>query len=240
MKNLLTFDIDWAPNFVLEDVSNLLKKHKIKATWFVTHDSPIIQKFSKETNYELGIHPNFNSLSTQGSNPREILKNLKKIVPNSVSSRSHTLFQSSIILSMYKEFGIKYDVSLLLYKSKNIDMHYNPALNLYRIPYFWEDDVEMHEKVPNWSLEKISNITGLKIFNFHPIHVILNSKNMSSYNKIKNEIGLKNLNKNNIKKYINPEKGTRDFLIDVINEIKKDTMYTIKDLMATKNIDEYR
>ena len=236
----MTFDIDWVPDFILEDVSYLLKKHKIKATWFVTHDSPIIQKFSEETNYELGIHPNFNSLSTQGSNPREILKNLKKIVPDLVSLRSHSLFQSAAILLLYKEFGIKYEVSYLLYKSQNIEVHYNPAFNLYRIPYFWEDDVEMYEKVPKWSLEKISNITGLKIFNFHPIHVILNSKNLSSYNKMKNEIGLKNLNENNIKKYINPEKGTRDFLIDIINEIKKGTTYTIKDLMATKNIDEYR
>ena len=54
-----TRSIDWAPDFIIEKVDEILKERNIKATWFVTHKSAYLKNLSKNRNYELGIHPNF-------------------------------------------------------------------------------------------------------------------------------------------------------------------------------------
>ena len=48
-KILLSFDTDWAPDFVIEKITNILIKKKIKSTWFITHSSPEIDKIKKKT-----------------------------------------------------------------------------------------------------------------------------------------------------------------------------------------------
>ena len=62
---LLTFDTDWAPDYTIDYVSEKLEKAKIKSTWFITHDSPAIQRLVNNPLFEVGIHPNFLSNSTQ-------------------------------------------------------------------------------------------------------------------------------------------------------------------------------
>lgn len=230
MVSLITFDVDWAPDFILEDIAEMLNEYDIKTTWFFTHKSNIIKKFRKNKNFELGIHPNFLANSTQGKNPHDILTNLKKIIPNAESIRTHSLFQASTILSTYKNFGLKQDVSIFLYKSKNIEPHLIPAFELYRIPYYWEDDCEMCEKKPNWKFSPANNESGLRIYNFHPIHVALNSKNLDNYQKLKNKIGLHNLDENNIKQFVNIGKGTRTMLFQLITYLKTQDSLLIKDI----------
>ena len=108
---IITLDIDWASDFVIKKVDEMLKERNIKCTWFVTHKSAHLKNLSKNRNYELGIHPNFLPNTTQGKTPKEILKKLKKIVPNAVSLRTHSLHQNSHLLSLYKENVIKFDTS---------------------------------------------------------------------------------------------------------------------------------
>ena len=55
----LTFDIDWAPDWMIEEVASILIEHNVKTTWFVTHASPAIDKLRQMPElFELGIHPN--------------------------------------------------------------------------------------------------------------------------------------------------------------------------------------
>ena len=227
---LITFDIDWAPDFILEKVSQLLDKEKIKSTWFVTHDSNFIQKLKNKKNYELGIHPNFFDNSSQGKDPKSILKNLKEIIPEAVSIRTHSLYQSSPILNLFQDFGIKYDSSILLYKTKNIIPHYNPASKIFRIPYFWEDDLEMYNPSPNWSFNQTNKISGLKIYNFHPFHVVLNSENLSNYNEIKSRKNLKDITEDDFKNILNYGQGTLTFLEEMISYLKNKKTITMKNI----------
>ena len=184
----MTFDIDWAPDFVLEYVIDKLKDSNIKSTWFITHDSQIVKKLISEPNIECGIHPNFSNGTTQGKNDEDVLKKLKKIVPNAVSIRTHGLLQSSSILLKFNKYGIKNDVSLFLQEQPNIVPHYSKFFQLNRIPFFWEDDVEMYGKIEPKKFLKLLKIKGIKIFNFHPMHIFLNSNNISNYQKNKNYI----------------------------------------------------
>lgn len=145
---ILTFDVDWAPDWCIQQITEILIENKIKTTWFVTHDSPAIEELRDHSNlFELGIHPNFQDGSTQGNNPREIMEYLLNIAPNARSVRTHGLLQSSnLIKMMTEEFDIEYDVSLFLPYTSDIRphiLHTSKKSSIVRIPFFWEDDFEM-------------------------------------------------------------------------------------------------
>ena len=53
-----------------------------------------------------------------------------------------------------------------------------------RIPYFWSEDHEMERPEPTWSLAELLAVDGLKVLNFHPIHVFLNSATEAPYSAL--------------------------------------------------------
>jgi hypothetical protein len=64
---LLTLDIDWAPDAAIDFVAEILVSRGVKATWFVTHDSPGVRRLRARPDlFELGIHPNFLPGSSHG------------------------------------------------------------------------------------------------------------------------------------------------------------------------------
>ena len=167
IQPILTFDVDWAPDYVIDYVAEKLIKLKIKSTWFITHNSSSIQKLSNNPLFEIGLHPNFHINSTQGKGIENILKNLKKICGNAKSIRTHGLLQSSEIFLKFNKYGIQNDVSILFSNQPHIMPHYSKFFKITRIPYYWEDDVEMEEEYL-WSLSNsFLHGDGLKIFNFH-------------------------------------------------------------------------
>lgn len=84
-KIFLTFDIDWASDEVLEYCIDIVEKANIKATWFVTHETPLLGRLRANPNFELGIHPNFNPLLegnfAYGKNYKEVFKVFFKYCP---------------------------------------------------------------------------------------------------------------------------------------------------------------
>ncbi len=185
---VLTLDIDWAPDFMIDFAAEQLISHNVKATWFITHDSPAVKRLGDYPYlFELGIHPNFLPGSTHGQTPEEVLSHCMQLVPDAVSMRTHALIQSSPLLAqIMKETSIKRDVSLFLPYHPNLQpvSYWWEGRHLLRIPYFWEDDVEMQQPEPNWHFDS-RFCGGVKIFDFHPVHVYLNSKNMMPYETLK-------------------------------------------------------
>lgn len=187
---ILTIDIDWAPDWMIEYIAKLLIERKVKATWYITHFSEIIELlvYNKDL-FELGIHPNCLCGSTHGDNEDDVLKYVKAIVPDAISMRTHGLYQSTTFLVKASSYGIKFDNSLFLPKVANLAPHYfrRAGVKLCRIPYFYEDDCEMFEEVPVWSIydKTICNLNGLKVFDFHPHFVVLNNNTFDLYEKLK-------------------------------------------------------
>lgn len=220
---ILTFDVDWAPDNVIDYVAEILIEHKVKATWFITHESDAIHRLSKNSDlFELGIHPNMLNGSTHGKTEDEILKHIKAIVPDAVSMRTHGLYQSTNFLTKAaKEYGILYDVSLFLPKTQYLKPHYikfDHSL-LYRIPYFWEDDSEMFEDDPIWSISDYTQMKGLKVFDFHPIHIALNTEKFERYNALKKVKALSSWDIDFIEENANKGIGTRNIFLDFVNEM---------------------
>ena len=234
MNNIIiTLDIDWAPDFVIDTVAETLIQSQVKATWFVTHHSPAIDRLKQHKKlFELGIHPNFLPHSTQGKTPTEVLDYCMDLVPDAMSMRTHALVQSSpLFIEIMAQTPIKRDVSLFLPRCSWIQpfeyrLH---GRSLWRIPYFWEDDFEMEAITPSWEITSlIKNDKGLKIFNFHPIHIYLNSKNIASYQKLKQHVPkLFESTPENTRKFINttaPGSGQMYATLIKYIAIKKNSM----------------
>lgn len=223
----LTLDIDWAPDWMIEEVASILIEYNVKATWFVTHASPAIDKLRQMPElFELGIHPNCLSGSTHGNTEDEVLSHIKEIVPEAISMRTHGLYQSSnFLMKAARDYGIEIDVSLLLPNTPNIIPHLLKwgGISLCRVPYFWEDDLEMLQTTPSWCLSNAKHsIRGLKIFDFHPVHIVLNTPKISLYEELKSKYPLEQWTSDLVKRnrWVGGGDGTNSFFMDLVGSLK--------------------
>lgn len=185
---ILTLDVDWAPDFVIDDVAQLLVDSGVKATWFVTHPSSAIDRLrSRPDLFELGIHPNFLEGSSQGETPAAVLRYCLDLVPGAQIMRTHGLVQSTPLLDLAIDHGLKVDVSLYLPHARQArPMEYwRRNVRFIRVPYVWEDDFEMERAAPVWSAAELAARSGLQVMDFHPIHVWLNGADMGPYEELK-------------------------------------------------------
>ena len=190
-KNILSFDIDWAIDEVIDHTIQIIVKSDIKCTLFITHESPLLDNLKGHENIELAIHPNFNKFFTKEKNeiyssPEDVLNQLKNYLPNVNISRSHSLTNSARWLSIYKRLNIKYLSNYVMFCQSDIQpfMHINGVVEL---PIFFADDgyltiLENNLLSKKYMMDKIlSRSNGLKVFDFHPIHVALNTTSLQHY-----------------------------------------------------------
>jgi len=209
----LTLDVDWASDDVIDDVAAILVEKRVRATWNVTHASRAVERLAARPDlFELGLHPNFSEGSTQGGAPDAVLRSLRTIAPDAVTLRTHKLIQSTPLLALAAErFGVRYDLSLLLYRTANIAPHalwFESGARLIRLPYFWEDDSEMHVPGPCFDLEDAGfHPPGLKIFNFHPVHVALNASSMTPYHALTKRVPVTKATRNDVRPFIEEGQG---------------------------------
>jgi hypothetical protein len=181
----LTIDLDWALDEAIALTLKLIEAAGVAATVFVTHSTPLLHRMRANPNIELGIHPNFNGLldGTAGSmrTAAEILRDCLALVPEAKSVRSHSMTQSSRLLDLFLQAGLTHDCNHFIPAHTGIALkpyrHWN---GLIRVPYFWEDDVDLaYGAGPG--IDVAVSLQGLKVFDFHPIHVALNSTSLAQY-----------------------------------------------------------
>lgn len=238
---VITIDIDWAPDFAIEAVASALRVKGVRATWFVTHQSDAVEGLRAEPElFELGIHPNFLPNSSHGCTPIEILKHVLAIVPNAISTRSHSGMQSGRILeTVVNRTQIKLDSTLFLPGMSGIQPFrwWSGGKSLLRLPFFWADDHEMERPYQKWNLSQTKEIQGLKVFDFHPIHLYLNSADTRAYEALKQRgARLNELTEKEAEPYVNPDEGARtmfDQLVDHLS-IAGDSL-CLRDFCAESN-----
>lgn len=181
----LTFDIEWACDEVLVDTIDMVEKADVAATWFVTHDTPLLQRLRDNPNFELGIHPNFNFLLSgdlrNGATVEEVIDRLLEIAPQATSARSHSMTQNAHILDMFAKKGLTHDSNDFIPEQNGIELKPWRLWNsLIKVPYFWEDDAAC-VYADNTPIKDLIKRAGAKVFDFHPIHVFLNTENLERY-----------------------------------------------------------
>lgn len=187
---LITIDMDWAPDWMINYVLDIIGKNKKPIHWFLTNKSKLLKK-RKLKNFYYGLHPNVgNDIMSIPNIEKKILK-LKKILPKSELIRTHgnvTSTNLSIVLSKF----FKYDFSNFQPRNTKLRAHAvswydRPILN---ISYNWEDSFEATKKVKYFDIkENFFKKNDFIIFNFHPVHIYLNTYNYGLYSKLKKKLG---------------------------------------------------
>lgn len=235
---VLTLDTDWAPDCAIDWVARCLVQQGVRATWFVTHRSPAVERLRDHPDlFELGIHPNFLPGSSHGSTPDAVLEHCMQLVPDASSLRSHALVQSTPILARIMALTpITTDVSLFLpYTPFLRPLEYGVGdRQLLRVPYFWEDDVEMQQKKPCWRLGPLLDIgAGLKVFDFHPIHVYMNGADMGQYRELASRAGrLQDTCKSGFSGLVRPRVGTQSLFVELVEYLSARQSTWVRDLEA--------
>jgi hypothetical protein len=190
-KKLLSFDIDWACDEVLHYVLDILEAEQVKATMFVTHNTAVLQRMRNNPLIEIGIHPNFNPLIEGNSNAKsaiETIEELKRWVPEAKVCRSHSLTTSGRWLGMYEKNELRVLSNYMMNGVQYIEPFFH-VTGLTEVPIFFADDghifISDAKHLPLMEekgiIEKAHD--GIRVFNFHPIHVALNTDSFDFYNE---------------------------------------------------------
>lgn len=188
-KPFLTLDIDWVHDEILADTIDLVESHQIPATWFVTHDTPLLSRLRDNPDFELGIHPNFNFLlsgdNRTGRDAVEVVDRLLNIVPEAKCVRSHSTTQSSSLLDLFSRKGLTHECNSFIPAQSGIELKpWRRWSGMTCIPYSWEDDVAcLYGPDRALSMSQLIGLAGIKVFDFHPVHVFLNTEHMDRYEK---------------------------------------------------------
>ena len=185
----VTMDMDWANDGVLSDTIALTECLNIPVCLFVTHDTPMLTVLRKHPLFTLRIHPNLlPQLNGNASKSfRDTLEEMHALIPEAQVIRCHALADATPILTAARDMGFRADMNLFIPFSSGIRLSpFRYFSGIKRLPFFFEDDA--------WTLEErrfspeehvLGPETGLKIFNFHPIHLYLNTESMDRYNRAK-------------------------------------------------------
>lgn len=227
-KIYLTFDFDWAIEEVIKELVDFLVEENVVATFFITNNFNGLSELIESEQFEVGVHPNFTPLPKDTiyhsdfiSNAERIMDDLLQIVPNARAVRSHNLTQNTRILDLFQSKGFTHESNLLIPFSSNVEVktyyHWN---KLIRVPFTWEDDIFLEEmrlgNYLSWNVTPFLYASGLKVFNFHPIHYCLNTEKMSRYNKLGRQNSYEG-----IKRYQNLcNIGIRTFLHELVFKAK--------------------
>ncbi len=175
----ISFDIDWAPDELVEPVVEMLLESGVRATFFATHQSSLLKQLDNDR-FEIGLHPNFSG----ADNLNGALQTLADMYPEAKGARSHSLSVSGAILQTYVDSGLKYE--------SNAHLPFHEGLHpvkrmkeLVSIPIYWEDDTNFLLGLP-YDLDNLRlDEPGLKVLSFHPIHVFMNTFSEAHYTSYK-------------------------------------------------------
>lgn len=210
---VITIDIDWAPDEVINDTLTILNSYNIPATIFATHETDIILN---KNGCEVSIHPNFTTFDFDSH-----VKQLLNIFPEAMGTRSHTFFDTYKLQPIYKKFCLKYQSNVIMHRQENIRPYFVSPW-VVEFPIFFADNVQlMFSQYHTNDVQRFFEIPGMKVFCFHPIHIFLNTAKLEDYELAKIY-------------YHDPKKlaqfrqtkllGTRDIFISLLQYINDSSM----------------
>lgn len=164
---VITSDMDWASEHIIGEAFDIYNSLDLPVTPFITNASETIRRLYRHDTQHVGLHPNFMPDSTHGKTFNEVIDHVINLWPQARCFRSHRVFEVSFITNEFKRRGFKYDSNLFTYMQPYITPMLH-ASQLIRFPVFWGDGLHVNTIA---EMKRNLDLPGLKIFNFHPIHV---------------------------------------------------------------------
>lgn len=215
---IFTSDTDWTTEEVIGEMLEIFEEYGMKCTFFATHDSPVLKNANKNL-FEIALHPNFNSFFDNKSTKTvdEVIDELINIYPGAKGIRSHSMTQSSILLSKFAEKGLLYDANHFLpYQQIK---PFKLWTGMWRIPYNWEDDIHYSYNRTFDEIGLTLNDEDLFVFDFHPTQIFLNTEKAERY--INAKVDYHNTEKFRKHRNNTNVRGAKDALISIFEAIKK-------------------
>lgn len=219
IKPFLTFDVDWANDSIIDDTLALVNSHGVKASWMMTHATDTVSSI-RQSGHEVGIHPNFNFLlmgdKSKGGSAEHIVSDLLSQFPYAKAIRSHSVAQSSRLSQLFYRLGLRFESND--YLPGNVFESVRPFISetgITKVPYIFSDELAC--LTDNNNIRNLcAGRESLKVFDFHPIHVFLNTESLDRYERTR---PLHNKPKELIKHRYEGY-GTRDRLIELLELAK--------------------
>jgi hypothetical protein len=148
---------------------------------------------------------------SKGNSAEDIVSNLLIQFPDAQVVRSHSAVQSSKLSQLFWRLGLNFESNDYLPAEffefiKPLPSH----AEITRVPYFFSDELACLSGKTN--IRELCNRRGLKVFDFHPVHVFLNTESLDRYERTR---PLHN-NPKELIKYRFDGYGTRNRLIELL------------------------
>ena len=221
---VFTADQDWAPEWACEIFVDEIVKHAIPLHIFRTNSSEVVDAAVNGGHFTQGWHPNFKANSTHGTSIQAVIETMRAIAPTSRTVRAHSYFESSEIWDFLFRSGQVVESHGVTAMEENL-VPIKMASGLLRIPVFFEDDVLMRDSPGdlNLSLLKRRLLTpGMKVLDFHPIHIALNSRSVSHYEEIKPHLGKIRFDTDSTN-----IRGIRNVLLEIVDFVNQNALEII-------------
>jgi hypothetical protein len=205
----ISLDTDWVNDEILDFTLEILSKHGIKATFFCTNKTSC-----DLTDHEVGIHPNFTTMDLE-----KHVSEMLDLFPDSKGLRSHSLFFSERLRPILANNNIKYTSNTMMFEQCGIKS-YMISQTVREIPIYFMDTFNLIMKGADLTFENDKLLVeqdGLKVFDFHPIHIYANTRSIEHYDSYKKFYHDTKM----LKEYRNVTyPGVRDYFIELLNYIK--------------------
>lgn len=215
----LTCDVDWASEAAMAACLGLFDDLGVAATWFLTHDSPLLRERLDAGRLHAGLHPNFLPGSSQGEGFEAVADSLLDILPGAECFRSHRYFDVTDTNLLLASRGLKYDSNLFSFLAK-LPPHRHFS-GLVRFPCCFEDGTWLFQGRPLdlAALQDFLFAPGLTVLSVHPMHMAMNSPDLAWARRVKDELSREAWNRMDeadIARVTNPDRGIRDLVRDAL------------------------
>lgn len=216
----LTFDVDWVCDEILQDTLDLLASTGAgQATFFVTHSTPLLETM-RGAGIEMGAHPNFLPLFRGGAvgSADAVMDEMKRIVPEARVVRCHGLVRGGVLSQLFIRRGFTHESNLFIPAQTGIAAQpYEAPPGLVQLIHNWGDYACLAARsFPN--PDAYLSSPGLKIVNFHPLHLYLNTTSLEQYEKgrdlVRDAAALRALR-------MPGEKGVRDHFVELVRTARR-------------------
>jgi peptidoglycan/xylan/chitin deacetylase (PgdA/CDA1 family) len=188
-----TVDVEWAHPAVLNEMIALFDGYGVRATFFCTHAGVDVGA------HERGLHPNYRRNGTtlkelaagigaaraafmdESDLYRHVLSTTLQFAPEAKGARSHSLFYDSLLIPLYREFGLEYDSSCQLPLSPGLRPIWK-EYDVLELPIYFSDHFELKSGATGFDVALMHlDRPGLKIINLHPNMFYVNATSDEHY-----------------------------------------------------------
>jgi hypothetical protein len=231
----ITFDIDWSPDVIVDEIVQPFEQADIPVTLFCTNPETDRTRMSSNLTgryhqrHELALHPNF----IYSTDYVQVFRDLTAQYPGAVGWRSHNGLTGWPIQVSGVDSGLGYEVYCTVFPSRMQPFKVNKdRLDLYIFTTNFYDSQMMTVDQYDWSLGALNLIddildeSRIVVAGFHPNIVYYNITSQDMYEQLKPSYHQPNPNHATRRKF---ERGPRTLIRSLLEQVPRERFTTIAD-----------